>query len=174
MVLLDTTILGHLLLPETKAPIDPATAKPVNFCKERIEFFIKNHQRTRIVVAMPSVAELLVKADDQAEELLARLNKSSAFKLASFDQAAAVECAAMEREARAAGDKRGGSTDVWAKVKVDRQILAIGRVAGVVDFYSDDDALRNMASRLGINAKTIADMPIPPDAKQIGITFPDV
>lgn len=173
MVLLDTTILGHLLLPETKAPLDPATGKPVDLCKKRIEFFIKNHQHTRIVVAMPSVAELLVKAGDHSEDLLSRLNKSKAFKLAPFDQAAAVECAEMEREARSAGDKRGGGTDVWTKVKVDRQILAIGRVVGVVDFYSDDNSLRKMASRLGITAKTIADMPLPPSAKQLGIDFPN-
>lgn len=108
MVLLDTSILGHFLLPDSKAPMDPATKQPVAFCKERIEFFIKNHQRTRIVVAMPSVAELLVKAGENSEELLSRLNKSSAFKLAPFDQAAAVECAEMEREALSAGNKRGG------------------------------------------------------------------
>lgn len=166
MILLDTSALSYLLYPDSAAPVDPATGKAVEHCSLRIEHFIATHQRGKIVVAMPSIAELLVKAGDRMDEFLARIEKSSAIRLMPFDKAAAVECALMEQEATASGNKKSGSDAFWSKVKVDRQILAIGRVANVVDFYSDDESLRKMATRLQINVKGIADMPLPPSAAQ--------
>lgn len=166
MILLDTSVLSYLLYPDSPAPLDPSTGKPVEHSVSRIEYFIATHQRGKVVVAMPSLAELLVKADDRMDDFLARIEKSNAFRLVSFDKAAAVETAIMEQEAKAAGDKKGGGDAAWAKIKVDRQILAIGRVAGVVDFYSDDNNMRKMAARLQLNVKGIADMPLPPGSAQ--------
>lgn len=166
MILLDTSILSYLLNPHARPPIDTATGQPVTHCAARIEHFIAHHAKAKIVVAMPSVAELLVIAGEHMEEFLARIDKASALRLMPFDKAAAMECALMEQEAKIAGDKKGDGEASWQKVKVDRQILAIGRVAGVVDFYSDDTNLRKMALRLGISVKSISDMPIPPEAAQ--------
>jgi predicted nucleic acid-binding protein len=166
MILLDTSVLSYLLYPDSPAPLDPSTGKPVTDTALRIEHFIATHQRGKIVVAMPSLAELLVKAGERMDEFLARFEKSNAFQLKPFDKAAAVETALMEQEAIATGDKKGGGDAAWAKVKVDRQILAIGRVAGVVDFYSDDTNMRKMAARLQIDVKGIADMPLQPSAAQ--------
>jgi hypothetical protein len=50
------------------------------------------------------------------------------FYVVPFDTLAAIELAVMTRNALAAGDKRAGSKESWAKVKFDRQIAAIARV----------------------------------------------
>jgi hypothetical protein len=62
MVLLDTSVLAYLLYPDAPAPKDPATGHAVVGCKERLEHFIKRHQKTKILVATPTFAEFLVKA----------------------------------------------------------------------------------------------------------------
>ena len=51
-------------------------------------------------------------------------------KSCPFGTRAAVEAAAAHREAMLAGDKREGSSASWAKVKFDRQIVAIAKVEG--------------------------------------------
>jgi hypothetical protein len=49
-------------------------------------------------------------------------------KIRPFGERAAVETAAMTREALVAGDKRDGSEAPWQKVKVDRHVIAVAHV----------------------------------------------
>jgi hypothetical protein len=83
-----------------------------------------------------------------------------------FDQRAAVEVAAAPREALAAGDKRGGSDSPWAKIKFDRQIIAIARVEGATTIYSDDDDIVRFAKSYGIAVIRVCDLPLPPEDAQ--------
>jgi hypothetical protein len=72
--------------------------------------------------------KILVRAGDAGPEYLDILNKSASFRIVPFDQRAAVEVAAALREAIDAGYKKGGTQSPWAKVKFDRQIVAIAKL----------------------------------------------
>lgn len=70
--------------------------------------------------------------------------------------------AAAIREAIQEGDKKAGATGPWAKVKFDRQIVAIAKVQGADVIYSDDEDIVRYASRVNISVVRVADLPIPP------------
>ncbi len=83
--------------------------------------------------------------------------------IADFDMMAAVEVAAMTRDAIRAGDKKDGSTSPWQKVKIDRQIIAIARVRGVERIYSDDKGVAAFAEKVALPVVQTWAMPLPPE-----------
>ena len=54
----------------------------------------------------------------------------------------------------------------------DRQIVAIAKVHGVDELYSDDDDVRRLAEADGVAVRGIADLPLPPVDPQPHL-FPD-
>lgn len=169
MVVFDATALLYLLDPEVKAPTDPETGEPVSRIKDRIAFLVDDLERRKekIVVPTPALSELLVRAGEAGPEYLDILNRSAAFKIVDFDQRAAVEVAATTREALAAGDKRGGTGSPWAKVKFDRQIIAIAKVERASAIYSDDGDIVRFSKNAGIAVLRVCDLPLPlQDAQQ--------
>jgi predicted nucleic acid-binding protein len=167
-VLFDTTILLPLLNPEVPAPPDPKTGLPISHLQQRIQALIKQLERekTTIVIPTPVLAEVLVRAEKAAEQYYEIINESAYFRIVSFDQRAALEVAAMAREAREAGDKREGSDETWAKIKFDRQIVAIAKIARVSKIYSDDKHVSVLATRLGIEVASLAELALPPEERQ--------
>jgi len=174
MILIDTSVLAYLIYPDAPAPEDPATGHSVSNCKERLEHFISTHQKTKVLVPTPTYAEFLVKAGARQDEIMELFRKTSAIKVVPFDEACAIECAALEQEARLSGDKRAGSTADWQKVKFDRQILAVGLFHSVSAVYTDDKGIRALASRAGLPAFGIADMPLPESSRQQLLNLPAV
>ena len=168
MVVFDASILVLLLDPDVAAPIDPATGKPVTRCKERLDHLIATfeRERTRVLIPTPALSEALVRADEAGPAILDALNASARFRIAPFDTRAAVELAQLTREAVDGGDKKQGSTEPWAKIKFDRQIVAIARTEGARIIYSDDNGIRRFARRLGIEVICISELPVPPDDPQ--------
>ena len=168
MVVFDATTLLYLFDPEAKAPTDPETGSPVTRVKERIEFLVSEleKRREKIIVPTPALSELLVRAGDAGPEYLEILGKSAAFKVVDFDQRAAVEVAAATREAIEAGGKKGGSESSWAKIKFDRQIVAIARVERASAIYSDDGDIVRFARNAGIAVICVKDLPLPPEEAQ--------
>jgi predicted nucleic acid-binding protein len=168
MVVFDATTLLYLFDPEAKAPTDPETGSPVTRVKERIEFLVSalERRKEKIIVPTPALSELLVRAGDAGPEYLEILGKSAAFKVVDFDQRAAVEVAAATREAIEAGGKKGGSESSWAKIKFDRQIIAIARVERASAIYSDDGDIARFAKNFGIAVIRLQDLPLPPDEAQ--------
>ena len=59
-------------------------------------------------------------------------------------------------------DKKGGSKGTWAKVKFDRQIIAIAKVREVSVIYSNDDDIRSFARKEGMKVISVWDLPDPP------------
>ena len=110
---------------------------PVEHARERIDHLVKELEQSRIkiIIPTPALSEILVRAGTAGLAYLDRLNTSAAFRIVSFDQRAAVEVAAMTRDAMATGNKRGGAQGTWAKVKFDRQIVAIAKVEGANIIY---------------------------------------
>ena len=171
MVVLDATTLFYLLDPDAKAPTDPQTGLPVPRVRERVEYLVSRLEKNReqVVVPTPALSELLVRAGTAGPGYLEILNKSAVFRIADFDQRAAVEAAAAIREAIGAGDKRSGSTSPWAKIKFDRQIIAIAKVAGASTIYSDDDDIARLSRSAGIAVVRIQDLPLSPESSQLAL-----
>lgn len=161
MVVLDASVLIKLF------NIKKATRDE----KKKLDHLIQTleEDRERVIIPTPALAEYLSHAGNAASELLDVLRKQSIFELAPFDQRAAVECAVAINRDKTAGDKRGGANATWAKVKFDRQIVAIAKVNRASVIYTDDDDIRRIAPRDGIKAVSVADLPLPPSDKQVGL-----
>jgi len=169
MVVIDATILMLFFRPDVPAPAG-VDGKPIDFPKERIEHLVEqlDNARTKIIVPTPVLSEVLVRAGPAAsQEIIEKLNQLAVFRVASFDVLAAIEVAAMTRSALSGtGKKRGKSDAPWAKIKYDRQIVAIAKVARATTIYSDDRDIRMIAAGEDIAVIGLADLPIPDKAMQ--------
>jgi hypothetical protein len=170
MVVIDATILLLMLRPGTPVPAGPSGTQ-IDKPKERIDFLVKEleKQRTKIIIPTPALAEALVQAGPSGtQQIIEHLQKYAVFRIEPFDTRAAVEVAAMTRMAAASGKgKRGDSAAIWAKVKYDRQIVAIAKVCGATTIYSDDGDIRNLAKAAKIEVIGLADLPLPPADAQL-------
>ncbi|WP_051949153.1 type II toxin-antitoxin system VapC family toxin [Methylosinus sp. PW1] len=170
IVAFDTNILVYFFDEQAKAPIDAATGAPVSNCKDRLDFLITKLQRdkAKIVIPTPALGELLVKGREAAPEWLAILHKSRHFRIAGFDERAAIEFAATQAQRVASGQKNEGATR--AKAKFDDQIVAIAAVEGATVIYSDDPHIKKMAGGR-FEVIGIADLPLPPSDAQSRFEF---
>jgi predicted nucleic acid-binding protein len=164
MVLFDNNFLSYLLCPDARPPIDIDTSKPVAHAQERIQHLIESleQSQSRILIPSPVLAEVLVFSGDALDEWLNTINTSSVFEVADFDQRAAIELALMEQAIRKQGDKRANQEGAWAKVKFDRQIVAIAKVHQVSCLYTDDHGMKSWAEQHGITVKQLRDVDLPP------------
>lgn len=78
----------------------------------------------------------------------------------------------MTRSALDEGDKRSGLDAPWNKIKFDRQIVAIAKVAAATAIYSDDRQLRTFAEQQGLSVIGLADLPVPEFARQPELPLP--
>lgn len=157
IVAFDATVLVYVVDENASAPIDPDTGRPVDHCKQRIEYLLETLQKedAKIVIPTPSLGEVLVKAQQMAPELLKQLSSSKHFRIAPFATMAAVEYAAMH------GQRLGLPTSNRTKAKFDEQIVAISRVENAQIIYSDDKGIAKLASPK-IKVIGIAELPLPP------------
>jgi hypothetical protein len=118
-VVFDATMLLLLLRPGVRGPLDPTTGKPVEHAEERIAQLINDLEKAKvtIIIPTPALSELLVHSGSAGPEITKQIAGAAAFRIASFDERAAVEVAEMTRAAIAAGDKKSGVSAAWAKVK---------------------------------------------------------
>lgn len=161
MIVFDANFLIYFLDPRIKRGVgsDP-----------RIDHLVATIQKSgeRIIVPTPALSELLVRAGDAAPEYLKIITQSKFFRVAEFGTRAAVEAAALTREAIDEGSKHGATPEAtWAKVKFDRQIVAIARALGVTTIYTNDDQLAKHARAIAIAAFNIDELPEPPVSPQI-------
>ena len=171
MVVIDATTLMLLLRPGTPIPNGP-DGIPIDRPKERIEFLVYQLDKagTNIVIPTPALSEALVRAGVAgSQELIDKLQKFRVFRIEPFDLRASIEVAAMSRDALATGSKRGKADPkaTWAKVKFDRQIVAIAKVHAVTTIYSDDGDIRTLGERARIKVISVADLPLPPQKAQM-------
>ena len=164
MVVVDTATLLFILQPDARAPLGD-DGVPVPKCRERVELLLKNlsDASIRVVVPTPVLAELMVSVGPGKVQLLGEITQSTAFSVVSFDQIAAIECACLNDPALA---KKLGPKDTKAKVKFDRQILAIAKVAGAHTLYTDDKHLIARATANGLKTVRMQDLPLPPEPPQ--------
>lgn len=157
--------MALLLLQKDALPsLDPLTGKPIQFVKERIDYLIQrlDEENQTIIIPTPVLSEVLIRSGKAGANYVQLIGESSRFKIAPFDTRAAVEVASMANEAIIKGNKRGDSNAIWAKIKYDRQILAIGVIENASAIYSNDRDLRTLAEKHRIKAYGIEDLPLPP------------
>ena len=132
MAVFDAAALLHFLEPGAPAALNPVTNTPVTDAKERIDHLVQTleQQRETIIIPTPALSEVLVHADAAGPQYLDILNRTACFRIASFDQRAAVELATMTGETLETGSLRAGTNITRAKLKFCRQILAIARTEG--------------------------------------------
>jgi monoamine oxidase len=170
MVVFDATLLLLLLRSNVGRPID-SSGNPIVDIQERLNHLVQRLEarRTRIIIPTPALSEVLVHAGAAGPEILETLTRSTVFKVEPFDTKAAVEAALMAKAAIDSGDKRSGLAATWAKVKFDRQIVAIAKVFAVSAIYSDDADVRALAAAENIPVISLAELPLPPLKSQMEI-----
>lgn len=137
---------------------------------ERVE-----KQKGTLVIPMPALAEYLVGADAAGLLSLNILEQKSHVLLAPFDRASAYECATLDRAAMNGPqkDKKDGSPEPWQLIKVDRQIVAIGKANGAQAFVTRDGPAKNTALRGGITPWLIQELPLSPSDQQTSLGLVD-
>jgi predicted nucleic acid-binding protein len=168
MVVFDSTMMLLVIRPDVNPPIDTNTKLPVEYVEARISGLIEllENRRDKIILPTPVLSEILIRAGEDAQSIVNTIQKSPVFRIIPFDTLAAIEVAAMTRKAINDGNKRGGVDCSWAKVKYDRQIIAIAKVHRATVIYSDDEDIRTHAEANNIQVVGIADLPIPQDVRQ--------
>lgn len=169
-VAFDASILIYVIDEQAKPPIDPATGKPVDRCHMRVTHLLETLQQesTKIVIPTPALAEVLVRAANGGPEFLRILSSSKHFRIAPFDERAAVEFAARQAERIAASERAPAATRT--KAKFDDQIVAIAAVEGATTVYSDDEDVAKLAQGR-FEVVKIAAIALPPEFAQGKLPF---
>ncbi len=165
MVVIDATFLLLLFRPDTPVPAGQ-NGLPVERPKDRVDHLVAqlSKARTTIIVPTPALSEALVRASPEVtQEIVNRLQRYSVFQIVPFNSRAAIEVATMSRVGTGRGRKRETSDATWAKLKYDRQIVAIAKVAGAEAIYSDDRDIKAIAQRTKIKIIRLEDLELPPE-----------
>ena len=167
MVLVDSTALMLIFHPDALPPVDPNTEKRVPHAKERIEYLIRtiSEDRTRVLIPTPVLSELLICSGAKRDEIIREVTSSSVFEVAPFDLKSAIELALLV-DGNGNSAKPRGQTETRAKLKFDRQIIAIAKANNIKVIYSDDGGLATVARANGLTVHTIVDLPLPPASAQ--------
>jgi hypothetical protein len=168
----DNTMLSILLNPTGRIPLDPATGQPVFMAKRRAEYLVESlaKSRQKIIIPTPAQAELLTAIGPDAQQYFDIIARSRLFELASFDPRCAIELAYLNRSVFASKDPKNPA-EAYQKIKIDRQIVAIFKVAGVEDIYTDDQGMIKRAILCGMNPITTAQLVLPTEARQLEIKY---
>ena len=167
-VAFDNTVASILFNKRAKIPNEPGTDSPIALARERLEKLVLDLQKSKdqIVIATPVIAELLTVTGPDGIEYFNAIARSKVFEIADFDSKAALEVSFLNAVALADGDKKDGIDAPWQKIKVDRQIIAICKVKNVHTLYTDDVGLAKTATRVGIRAVGIHELPFPASEAQ--------
>ncbi|WP_051222007.1 PIN domain-containing protein [Neptunomonas japonica] len=162
MVVIDTNVLVYMINPKAPSPTDPTTGKQVEHVKERVEHLVATLQEKgiKVLVPTPVLSELLLVNRKKYKEILEVIRTRTVFRPVSFDQRAAIELAINLEDAKVTQNLNVGLTSK-AKLRFDRQIIAIACAQGVKVIYSDDANVCSLATRKGMRAYGIKDMDLP-------------
>lgn len=162
--LFDAGFLHILFDPKARLPRDKTTGKPIiDRAQDRIDYLVQTlgQRRDKIIIPTPALAEFLLLASDRRNEYLSIIRKKAIFEIAGFDDPEVVEL--VEHWMKEGNKKLKPNTpETWAKLKYDRQILAIAITRRVETIYSADDDLRKFAESVNIKYSGLADLDLPP------------
>jgi predicted nucleic acid-binding protein len=174
MVVIDATMLLLLLRPDAGVPKD-SEGKEIPDFQARLAYWIETTEAagTKIIIPTPALSEALVRSGKAGPKIVEKIKEYAVFQIAAFDELEAIEVAAMTKADIDAGDKRGGASkeSTWAKIKYDRQIVAIAKVAQATIIYTDDGDIRAFAKKVGISTIRLEDLPLKPLPPQQDLPF---
>jgi hypothetical protein len=157
VVVFDTTALLLFINPNCPPPNDPKTGVPVTRCRDRVEFLVKTLSEARVKIGIPTpvLAEYLIGVGPKKQEYLTQFLSNSAFLPLPFDEKSAVELALCTES----GVKL---LDIKAKVRFDRQVVAIAKTNAATALYTGDENQAVFARTCGVNPIMIWEIPLPP------------
>jgi len=170
----DTNLLLLALDPNTPVPKD-ANGKPVVEAQKRLLHLVSelSKQRRKVVIPTPVLGEMLLLTQGAGQKYLEKINRSRAFIIAPFDQMAAIELAVMTAMSKNQAKRlKAGSVTTAAKLKFDRQIVAIAKVQGATTIYSNDKELGKFAKAQGIEVIKLEELDLPAADQQMTIEWP--
>ena len=155
MVGFDTTFLTWLFVKTAKHKLSDAS--------ERVGFLLSelSARGDQIIVPTPAMSELLMKTGKGSQKVLEQITGNPRFVVASFDLRAAIELSLFSDAALTKNQKKVGVVATWAKMKFDRQIVAICKVEKASCIYSDDEDVYNVGHRERIPVYRVEDIQIP-------------
>lgn len=170
-VAFDANFISLLLHKHAKAPSDPATKQALLYCQERIQLLVEDlsKRKAKIVLPWPAMAEFMILAHPDHLQYVDEIKTYANFELVEFGARAAIELTMIFAGTGKSPRKEKDAT--WAKVKYDRQILAIALASGCGAIYTTDKKLGMLAAKHQIKHLDVFDLPLPP-AKQT--TFDDM
>ncbi len=158
------------ILFDEKAPVPRDRGKLVERAQERIDLLVQtmSQRRDKIIIPAPALAEFMLLAKDRYSEYLTIIRRKAVFEVAGFDDPEAVEL--VEQWLKTGSKKRlkANTPDTWAKLKYDRQIVAIAATHRVETIYSTDKDLHDFAAQLKIKSFGLSDLPLLP-SKQLDL-----
>lgn len=161
-VAIDAGVLSQFLYEDYAEIVDFKTGKIIDHARERIDGLIQKIEKDKdlIIIPTPALSEALVVVAPDVQKYLDQVHQQSCFKIADFDERAAIEVALRAKYALTAGDKKEAVKSSWKKVKYDRQIVAIAKVEAVSVIYSADRFIHKHAELWGLKALNISELPI--------------
>jgi hypothetical protein len=168
MVEFDTTFLTWVFVENAKHEIVDA--------KERVAYLLSelSARGDQIVIPTPALSEILIKMGKARQAVIDEFTKNPRWIIAPFDLRAAIELSTFSDTKLTRHDKKQGIAATKAKVKFDRQIVAIGKVLRVSCVYSDDGDVREIGRREGVTVQSVAEITLPPkDSGDFKLTSPE-
>lgn len=167
---IDSTFLLYFFAPSgtVLTPLDENDAQ-IPFAKERVQGLIAELEKasSKVIVGTPALSEVMVRTGVVAGQgYLKIMRTSKAFRVVPFDEKAAIEVAIMAGHMLAGADEADLLVGTKAKIKYDRQIVAIAHTEGATTFFTDDGNQRRLAQRLGMIVRGISDCLVPTVAAQ--------
>lgn len=165
MIVFDTSVVAIAFDQNAAVPLDPSTDKPLTHSKKRIDalLFSLAQQKVRVILPTPVIAEYIVGGGLDKSKRLDIITNNKAFIVAPFDLRAAIECALIED---ADSHRVLPVNETKAKVKFDRQIIAIALAQGADTIYTGDKSLGAKARACGLSVVYTWEIPLPPETAQ--------
>lgn len=171
----DATFLLYLFAPAgtVSVPLDDGGG-PVKHVPERVQLLFEDIEKsgTTIIIPTPALSEIYVRAGVEAgQEWVRIMKKAKIFKISAFDEIAAAEAAIMVGSAKKCPSIIPQTDGTWAKIKYDKQIVAIAVSQGAKTLYTDDRNQGNFARRHGLQVINVGDCPLPPSVAQLNLAL---
>ena len=163
-IVIDTNVLVQIMQNEGARDLrDPETGEIVTNAFKRAQALVERIESVRGIVVLPApvVAEYLMGIDRGSyQQHLDIINGVKCIEIAPFDQLAAIECAMLVTNQEM---KMLDPDSTMAKLKYDRQILAISIAAGAKEIWTHDKQLIKRAGAVGILAKSLTGIDANPE-----------
>jgi predicted nucleic acid-binding protein len=166
-VVFDASILLLAIDSKAKPPAHPDGPAHAGQAGDRVRYLLERLDALGAIAIIPTPAltELLTRAGAATTEILETLQRTHRVQIAAFDQRSAIECAVLLAQPGGKRNRRQPAAS-WAKVKFDHQIIAIAKVHGATQIYSDDQDLKKLGTRAGMEVLGVWDLPARPDDPQ--------